>query len=116
MVDLKQIFTQKIQTDTFISITVRNHPRTTKDAIPYGLGLRLNRICSTDENYTVRRKELKDHLSKRGYNNNYLEKQLEKADKLDRTELLKYKQKKGKQKAPFVLTYRRRTPGYTHNS
>ena len=51
-----------------------NHPRKTKDAILYGLGVRLKRICATDEDYTVHRKELKDHLSKRGYNNNNFEK------------------------------------------
>ena len=87
-----------------------NHPRKTKDAIPYGLGLRLKRICSTDEDYTVRRKELKDYLSKRGYNNNDLEKQLEKADKLDRKELLKYKQKKENKRPPLVLTYSDKLP------
>ena len=91
-----------------------NHPWKTKEAIPYGLGLRLKRICSTEESYKTRRNELKTHLTKRGYKNNELEKQLTKADALDRKELLKYNTKKSNDRVPLVLTYSDALPN-VHN-
>ncbi|KAK3106951.1 hypothetical protein FSP39_003763 [Pinctada imbricata] len=80
-----------------------NHPRKTKDAIPYGLGLRLRRICSSESDYKKRRNELKQQLARRGYKNHELEGQLTKTDKLDRRNLLKYKSKK--KNVPLVITY-----------
>ena len=91
-----------------------NHPWKTKEAIPYGLGQRLKRTCSTEESYKTRRNELKTHLTKRGYKNNELEKQLTKADALDRKELLKYNTKKSNDRVPLVLTYSDALPN-VHN-
>ncbi|KAK3108921.1 hypothetical protein FSP39_018704 [Pinctada imbricata] len=82
-----------------------NHPRKTKDAIPYGLGLRLRRICSSETDYKKRRNELKQQLARRGYKNHELEGQLTKTDKLDRRNLLKYKSKKKNNRVPLVITY-----------
>ncbi|CAC5389233.1 unnamed protein product [Mytilus coruscus] len=50
-----------------------SHPNSVKNAIPYGLGIRVKRICSTEENYKIRREEIKTHLKKRGYNNSSTE-------------------------------------------
>ena len=111
-----------LKTDLFTKETDRhlylhkssNHPWKTKEAIPYGLGLRLKRICSTEESYKTRRNELKTHLTKRGYKNNELEKQLTKADALDRKELLKYNTKKSNDRVPLVLTFSDALPN-VHN-
>ena len=54
--------------------------------------------------YIIHRKELKDNLAKRWYNNNDEEKQLQKVDKLNRNRLPKYKQKK-KKIPPLILSY-----------
>ena len=51
-----------------------NHPESTKKAIPFGLGLRARRICSTEENYQIQRKKIKSNLRKRGYLYNDIEK------------------------------------------
>ena len=47
-------------------------------------------------------------LAKRGYNNSDFGKKLQKADKLDTTELLKYKQKRTTK--GFLFDLQRRTP------
>ena len=55
-------------TDKHMSLQVTSsHPNSVKTAIPYGLGIRAKRICSKDEDYSVRRREIKTHLLKRIY-------------------------------------------------
>ena len=43
------------------------HPKHTKNSLPYGLALRLRRICSTGHLFSLRTDEMKQHLLKRGY-------------------------------------------------
>ena len=89
-----------------------DHPRTTKNAIPYGLGIRAKRICSTEEAYMENRKKIIDNLDKRGYNKRRVSNILEKVDKLDRKTLLEYKDKKQdvKNRVPLVMTYGSKLP------
>ena len=82
-----------------------NHPRKIKEAIPYGLGIRLKRICSEPDDYEKRRRELKTHLRKRGYKDNLVERQLGKVDNLRRENLLDYNSQKETDRVPLVLTY-----------
>ena len=67
-----------------------DHPSSMKPAIPYGLGIRLRRICSDDKSYDGNRKALKEQLYKRGYkkSTSEVEKQLKKVDSLERDDLL----------------------------
>jgi hypothetical protein len=51
------------------------HPPHTKNAITYGLGLRLRRICDKDEDYHKHRQDLKLQLRKRGYSSKHIKKQ-----------------------------------------
>ena len=44
------------------------HPLHTKRAIPFSLALRLRRICSSDESFTLRANKLIKYLNDRGYN------------------------------------------------
>ena len=75
-----------IQTDLFSKDTDKHlylhvtssHPNLVKIAIPYRLGIRAKRICSEDEDDSVRRTEIKTHLRKRGCTNDMVEKQLQK--------------------------------------
>ena len=46
-------------------------PNTVKNAIPYGLGVRVKRIYSEVTDYNNRRKDIKDQLIKRGYSKRY---------------------------------------------
>ena len=82
-----------------------NHPQKVKESIPYGLGMRLKRICSEVKDYESRKKDLTEHLRKRGYKTNNIGEQLEKVDKLDRQHLLNYNQPKNSDRIPLVLTY-----------
>ena len=57
-----------------------SHPETTKKAIPYGLGVRIKRICSSNDNCLRHLQDLKSHLQDRGYNANFIEDELGKVD------------------------------------
>ena len=54
-----------------------NHPPHTKKAVPYGLGIRIRRICQNEVDYQARRKELKMQLRRRGYSGKHIEGQLQ---------------------------------------
>ena len=87
-----------------------NHPPHTKKAIPYGLGIRIKRICQNHNDYQKRRQELKTQLRKRGYSGKYIESQLQKVDNIPRENLLKYKEKDKKTRVPLVLTFTKHLP------
>jgi hypothetical protein len=87
-----------------------SHPESTKHAIPFGLGIRARRICSTEENYRHQRHVVKNNLIKRGYSGYEVEKQLSKVDKLNRSELLKYNKRNNSNRVPLVLTYSKGLP------
>ena len=95
-----------------------DHPYSVKKAIPYGLGVRLKRICSKEEDYSSHRQQLKKKLRKRGYSSKFVENQLKKADQKDRRNLLHNVQRNGKrermERVPLVLTYSSRLPD-VHN-
>lgn len=82
------------------------HPNTVKRAIPYGLGVRIKRICSDTEKYTHRKKELTTQLLNRGYDQSNIEHQLDRVDRTDRQHFLKYRKKnKNMDRVPLVLTF-----------
>ena len=87
-----------------------SHPTNVKKAIPYGLGLRIRRICSKEEDYQCRRGELKGRLRKRGYSGRFLEAQLKRVDGLDRGKLLEKANRKKMDRVPIVLTYIKQLP------
>jgi hypothetical protein len=92
-----------------------NHPPHTKKSLPYGLGIRLRRICKTEGDYQKRRRELKMQLRKRGYSGKDIEQQLRKVDGKDRDDLLKYKNKTDKkERVPLVLTYSKNLPNVSN--
>ena len=87
------------------------HPETTKRAIPYGLGLRVKRICSHDSGYQQHRADIKRHLKSRGYNEKFVESELCKVDQRDRESLLHHTNKKKQSgRVPLVLTYSKGLP------
>lgn len=88
-----------------------SHPESTKKSIPFGLGIRARRICSTDEGYFKQREKIKTNLRKCGYSNKDVEDQLAKVDKLNRSDLLNYRKNNKKcNRVPFVLNYSRGLP------
>ena len=81
------------------------HPKHTKHSLPYGLAFRLRRICSTDEALHTRVSQLKQHLRSRGYPANVINKQVQKAINIPRSEALQHQEKKDCSRIPFVITY-----------
>jgi len=79
-----------------------SHPNTVKNAIPYGLGIRVKRICSEETDYTNGREDIKDQLIKQGYSKGTIENQLKKVDMLKRQNLLQYNTKKQNNRVPLV--------------
>ena len=96
---LVKIKNGKLTTDLYTKPTDKHiyvhskscHPKNVKKAIPYGLALRLRRICENEDDYQKHRQELKLQLRKRGYNGKFIENQLKRADNLNRKELLQRK-------------------------
>ena len=65
MVTWKQIYLRKTPISS-------SHPKTVKESIPYGLGLRVKRICSDQNDYQKRKRDLKGNVKKRGYSSNLM--------------------------------------------
>ena len=74
-----------------------------KKTIPYSHAFHTNRIskalCSTETK-----------IIERGYKENILKDQINKADKTDRKDLLRKKEKRNKDRIPFIITYNRKLP------
>ena len=84
-----------------------HHPSATKKAIPYGLGIRLKRICSKEDDYEKNRK--------RWYSGRFIEEQLKRVYSKKREDLHTYRQKstEKKERAPLVLTFSNLLPNVT---
>ena len=70
--------------------------------------LRLRRICSTNETFTLRTSELIDYLYKRGYNRYFLRREIQRVNNITRTEALMPHDTSTLDKTervPFVTTY-----------
>ena len=83
------------------------HPLHTKRAIPFSLALRLRRICSSDESFTLRANELIQYLNDCGYNLSFLRKEIQRVHAITRNETLKPSQSTTRQpsRVPLVITY-----------
>ena len=81
------------------------HPLHTKKAIPFSPALRLRRICSTYETFKTRAAELTTYLLKRGYNRNFLTKQIQRAAGIPRRLTLQTKDANKPKRIPFILTF-----------
>ena len=64
------------------------HPRHCTSSIPYSQALRLRRICSTNEDFQKRIRELMAHLMARGYGEDCVDRQIERAACTSRTNTL----------------------------
>ena len=77
----------KVETDLHVKPTSRHqyvhtkscHPKHCKTAIRYSQALRIKRICSEREIISLRTNQLKDHLSKRGYSEQLLDLEINRA-------------------------------------
>ena len=81
-----------------------------KESIPYSQALRLKRICSKDETYQTRVREMKQHFLQRGYNEQILESQFQKVAGLTRDETLHHHEREKETRPVLVTTFDPRQP------
>ena len=81
------------------------HPLHTKKAIPFSVTLRLRRISSTDETFNTRTAQLTTYLLKRGYNRNFVTKQIQRAADIPRRLTLQTKDANKPTRIPFITTF-----------
>ena len=82
------------------------HPYRCKKGIPYSQTLRLNRICSDNNNFDKRCKELKSWLLEKGYSEKMVRKQVLRPREHSRESLLeKVKSEPDQNKLTFNITY-----------
>ena len=81
------------------------HPNSCKKGIPFGQALRIRRICSTEDLFEKRAKEFCGYLIKRGYNAEYVNREIDRARRIPREDTLRDKQPVSNQRIPFVATF-----------
>ena len=86
------------------------HPKSTKEAIAYGQATRLKRICTEETDFWEAADRLRDDLVKRGYKEEQISKEINRAAAKDRNELMTYKERKKNNRTPLVVTFNRRLP------
>ena len=104
----------KFETDLFVKGTDRitylkpqsaHAPFVTKN-IPYSLAYRLKRICSSNDNFLIRLKELECNLLSRGYNSKVVKNAFEKVKIISRTQAIQKVIRVNSNNRPvFCLTY-----------
>ena len=87
------------------------HPSALKNSIAYTQTLRLKSICSTEDEYQKNCEVMKQKLLERTYNEDDLNKQMEKVELIKQKELLQNNEKDSiKKNIPIMLTYNRELP------
>ena len=103
-----------IETDLFVKPTDSHqylqssscHPFHCKKGIPYSQALRLNRICSETSSFDKRCNDLERFLLERGYSSKLVRKEILRARKISRNELLDKEKSQGNvRKLTFNVTY-----------
>ena len=98
------LYTKPTDTHQYLNWT-SCHPRHTKTSIPYSLALRLRRICSTNDFFEKRARELHNILLERGYKNKLIKECIMRARKTSREEAFQSKQNSSSDRVPLVVTY-----------
>ena len=90
------------------------HPRQTTNLIPFSLGLRIVRVCSSPETREIRMEELRERLLARQYNKEIVDSALNKARAVPRDRALRISNKPKKTQRPvLVVPYDPRLPAIT---
>ena len=101
-----KIFTKPTDRQAYLHKTSA-HPNHLKKSIPYGQALRLRRICTEPAEFEKSSRTLKTKLINRGYTEEEITSQINRAREKPREELLKYntEQRETSQRIPYVVTY-----------
>ena len=89
------------------------HPPHCKRSIAFSQALRLRRICARPDDYERRIGELKTYLVNRGYNEEAIQHQIDKASELSREDLLRKERKNKEQVTPLVVGFHPNLPNLT---
>ena len=104
------VFTKPTDTKAYLHYD-SDHPRHTKQAVPFGLAIRAKRICSDQIRYERQEQSIREKLRQRGYPESEIDSSLNRAGNLDRTALLRNKREATKKTGvPLVLTYSAHLP------
>ena len=77
------------------------HPKLLKDSISYSQGLRIKRICSSQQEFLRHTAKIINQFQKHGYDRSLIEQQINKANLQKREQVLKEK-KRNCHKYPFI--------------
>ena len=109
------LYTKPTDTHQYLSPS-SCHPKHCTTTIPYSQGLRLRRICSRREDFEKRLNKLRDHLLACDYEANSIDRQIQRAALMPRTQAL---QPRPQQQQPrcvsLVATYHPRLTTLTKN-
>ena len=86
------------------------HPSSTKRSIAFSQATRIRRICTMDEDFRSNAETLKNDLVRRGYDEETVSQEIERAKNLDRNQLLTYKEKTQSNRIPLIVTYNKAMP------
>ena len=86
------------------------HPKHTIRNLPYGMFIRLRRICSKEETFEKRCDEVAQNLLRRHHKKKDIDKARQKAKNIPRAACLQYKKKKKLNRVPFVVTHHPQNP------
>ena len=86
------------------------HPNPLLKSIPFGQALRVKRICSDEEEYKTSIKQLKESFLKRGYRNEEINQQLDRANNVERDSLFESKTKTPNNRVMLITKYNRTNP------
>ena len=86
------------------------HPPENTAKIPYGVALRLRRICSQDETFEHRSKEYIQYFINRDYDGKNVKQQFNKVNAISRPDSLKKSQRQKRDIIPFIAKYDPRLP------
>ena len=104
----------KFESDLFVKDTDRItylmpqscHPQHITDNIPYSLGFRLKRICSSEENFKLRLNELSNNLKTRGYSSKVIKNAFNRLTNISREQALqKSVNSKDNNRMVLAITY-----------
>ena len=107
------LFTKPGKKCTYLSPT-SCHPSHICENIPYSLGLRLKRICSSDMDFLNQLDILKNKLISRGYKPNSIQRSFERVKTIDRRVALQKVEKKIVNRAILPLSYDPRLPNISN--
>jgi hypothetical protein len=86
------------------------HPSSTKRSIAYSQATRLRRICKSDEDFWSHAANLQKDLVNRGYKEETVSSEINRAAMQERSALLTYKEKSSSNRIPLIVTYNRTLP------